>query len=544
MHGATSGCLGVIAVLYLAGGTARAQSASACAFDPDSATLTVSVDGRIARLKAVESSGAIELNGAPCAGATLTRTDTIQVVGGSLADAVALTGDFVPGLTEEPDGASEIEISFALDGRRDEVTVHLGAGNDRQVLTSGGLDVGNDLDEDITTAGTELLVIDGGPGNDVIDATSYDGTPDRGRLDLFGGGGNDRLTGDDRPNQIFGEGGDDTLYGGSGNDDLQGGTGDDDLYGGRGNDLFISEATVDGSDLMRGGDNIDTVYYLQRTNHLEVTVGNGLADDGEPDEGDTVSADVEGVLGGSGDDLLVGSPGGDTLNGGAGVDEIRGGGGDDSVGGGDGDDRVLGEAGADIVSGGAGDDTLDGGAGPDRFYGDGGVDSVDYGSRTAPVSVTIGNWLADDGEAGEGDDLFYDIETVIGGSGNDTLVCGVFAGTLLGGGGDDELRGSDYDDVLEGGPGLDHLNGLAGADQLYGGDDDDVLEGRAGGDELFGGDGDDLLDGGGGTDSYFGEAGDDTIANLDGLAETVDCGEGAADDAEADPLDTFIGCEL
>lgn len=38
--------------------------------------------------------------------------------------------------------------------------------------------------------------------------------------------------------------------------------------------------------------------------------------------------------------------------------------------------------------------------------------------------------------------------------------------------------------------------------------------------------------------------GNDRLIDASGDTETVDCGDGAADDAEPDPLDTFSGCEL
>ena len=41
-----------------------------------------------------------------------------------------------------------------------------------------------------------------------------------------------------------------------------------------------------------------------------------------------------------------------------------------------------------------------------------------------------------------------------------------------------------------------------------------------------------------------GEAGNDTFFNEDGVAETVDCGTGTADDPEPSATDTFVSCEL
>ena len=71
----------------------------------------------------------------------------------------------------------------------------------------------------------------------------------------------------------------------------------------------------------------------------------------------------------------------------------------------------------DSLDGGAGDDLLDGFFGADTMKGGAGSDTVTYASRTAPIVVGIGS-LADDGEAGEKDLVYLDIEKVRGGAGN------------------------------------------------------------------------------------------------------------------------------
>jgi Ca2+-binding RTX toxin-like protein len=234
--------------------------------------------------------------------------------------------------------------------------------------------------------------VDGGGGNDVIDASAYLGTPYRGNLILYGGPGNDRLTGDVASNQLYGEEGDDILYGGAFSDRFYGGPGDDIMYGGDGGDIFYAGAAADGGDVMRGGSGDDLVDYSDRTAGLNLTLGNGAADDGEAGEGDEVASDVENVWSGSGDDVLVGTSAQNYLRGGAGNDEIHGGGGADGLDGEEGDDILFGEAGADGLGGGTGNDVLDGGAGADRFFGaegddliindDGVAETVDCGAGT------------------------------------------------------------------------------------------------------------------------------------------------------------------
>ena len=62
--------------------------------------------------------------------------------------------------------------------------------------------------------------------------------------------------------------------------------------------------------------------------------------------------------------------------------------------------------------------TLDGGPGADVLSGE--RATVDYSARTNPLTVTMGDGLANDGEAGENDLISNDISLVLGGSGQDT----------------------------------------------------------------------------------------------------------------------------
>jgi hypothetical protein len=168
--------------------------------------------------------------------------------------------------------------------------------------------------------------------------------------------------------------------------------------------------------------------------------------------------------------LVQGTAGNDTLNGTAG------------------DDSLYGRAGNDTLNGLAGNDDLDGGPGADVLNGGAGTDAATYGGRTAPVTVTLDN-KANDGEAGEGDNVKSDVEAVYGGQGNDTLT------------------GSSKDDTIDGQGGNDNITGGKGADFLFGG------------------------------------AGNDTINSRDGKTDTVDCGPGT-DRIIGDKSDKATNCEL
>ena len=145
--------------------------------------------------------------------------------------------------------------------------------------------------------------------------------------------------------------------------------------------------------------------------------------------------------------------GNDFLFGGATVDVLHGGDGDDFLFGGDGTDELYGEAGNDVLSGGSnsdaleggvGDDTLSGGEGDDVLAGGEGVDLLDYSNMTTGFSFT----LADGGTGTadvDGTDIYFDMEGVIGGSGNDSLTGNAGDNFLQGGGGTDTMTGGNAD---------------------------------------------------------------------------------------------------
>src|ERR1019366_9176525 len=91
---------------------------------------------------------------------------------------------------------------------------------------------------------------------------------------------------------------------------------------------------------------------------------------------------------------------------------------------------------------------------------------------------------ANDGDItnNERDSILSDVETIIGGSGDDTIDATHAGNTphmLFGMSGNDTLicTGSTVSNALYGGPGNDHLIGGSGVDALYGGDGDDFVAG-------------------------------------------------------------------
>lgn len=210
----------------------------------------------------------------------------------------------------------------------------------------------NDTPDRLTLhAGAGDCLCDGGPGNDVIRGAD-------GADLLIGSAGNDVLEG--------GEGGD-VLRGGSGFDTLNTGLGNDTAEGGDNGDTFDGGAFPDGSDTLDGGPGTDTASYAGRGSRggaVSATI-DGAANDGAPaplgaffGERDNIALNIENLIGGSANDVLVGDSSPNRLVGGSGNDVLRGG---------------TPPPGGDPASL---DDVLDGGLGSDRLQGDGGRDTL------------------------------------------------------------------------------------------------------------------------------------------------------------------------
>jgi Ca2+-binding RTX toxin-like protein len=282
---------------------------------------------------------------------------------------------------------------------------------------------------------------------------------------VTGGNGNDRLTANVGVGTV--------LRGGNGNDALSGGTGPDVLDGGF------------GADRMRGGPGIDTVGYSGRTMSVGVDLDD-VADDGQSFEFDNAASDIEGIVGGNGNDLLTGT---------SGANAIAGMGGNDSIHGLGGDDFLSGGVNNDFLDGGLGNDTYSDsgvGDGADIFTGGPGFDTASYASRTAPLRVSL-DGVADDGVTGERDNNRADVERLVGGTSADVLTGNASANNIQGGAGNDSLTGGAGNDSLTGGAGNDLMNGDAGNDQLFGRD---------------GVSGNDILRGGNNIDTCVADAGD------------------------------------
>ena len=148
------------------------------------------------------------------------------------------------------------------------------------------------------------------------------------------------------------------------------------------------------------------------------------------------------------------------------------------------DFAVTGEFAHTRVRGGRGDDVLrvgaDGGLGviiengpvadgAEKIIGGSAPSLVDYGERTRPVNATLNFGGADDGEAGERDEILGGNEVLRGGQAGDTLRApfgsrGTHA--INGNGGGDLIEAAEGADTVTGGPGGDTLVAFGGDDRL------------------------------------------------------------------------------
>ena len=241
------------------------------------------------------------------------------------------------------------------------------------------------------------LIVNGGAGNDTIDASSLPlGTI---TLTLDGGTGDDML---------FGGQGSETLLGGSGNDVLNGGIGGDTMSGGVGDDAYVVDNAVDQvvENASEGSDTVFASINYGLAANVETLVlqggadlqgfGNGLANS---------------IFGNTGNNLIDGGAGADAMSGGAGNDTYFVDNAGDAVieNAGQGNDAVFAsinygltanvetlvlQGGADLQGFGNGlANSLFGNTGNNLLDGGAGADAMSGGPATTPTSsITAAMW--------------------------------------------------------------------------------------------------------------------------------------------------------
>ena len=264
------------------------------------------------------------------------------------------------------------------------------------------------------------------------------------------------------------------------------------------------------------------------------------------------------------DDRILAGAGNDTVRAGLGDDSVEGGTGDDNIRGGRGDDTLLGQAGNDTLRGDAGNDALIGGDGRDSVRGGSGNDVIDTSGSAQPLPDRgyPGLYPADTNPTN-------DLDTVYGGTGDDTITTGDDADLIYGGFGNDSINGGFDDDTIRGNQGADTIIGGEGSDDIYAGQGNDLVYGGLGptfpdsinipdtagdlrpdngrdnifggmgNDTIFGLDDDDTIDGGQGNDLIDGGVDDDLIRGNVGN-DTITGGQGADTQSGGNDRDTFV----
>jgi len=260
----------------------------------------------------------------------------------------------------------------------------------------------------------------------------------------------------------LGMGGNDTLVANYNSYTLDGGEGDDfvdgrnsqylrDVIGGAGNDLIYTSRN---GGIANGGTGDDTIYTY-------------AAQEAHGGAGNDVITVLNGFSQGSGTSLVEGNDGNDILRGSSSNDLLNGG------------------ADADTLAGNAGNDTLTGGTGNDIFQ---------FGQADAQDTITdfaSGDTVQVDGYNSAqsitqvGSDVLVTFSSSDRITFQNTNVGTVAAGLVYGVGTNDTLTGGAEDDFLRGFGGNDTLTGNGGNDTLIGDSGTDTLSGGAGNDRLY-----------------------------------------------------------
>ena len=290
-----------------------------------------------------------------------------------------------------------------------------------------------------SNGGPVALTVTLGSADDHADFTNLPAM----QLTVVGGAGNDSLIGNFSNNR---------LEGGIGNDTLVGGAGDDRLVGGAGDDTYLfREATSAEADTIEEaategiGDQLD---FSNLTSAIVVDLSSTAAIPTTQAIYSRLtltflSANIENVTGGSGNDFLTGNSAANRLEGGAGNDQLAGKAGNDVY--------VFGAAAIEES------DTLI------EAAADGTGDQLNFSALPSSVPVTMSLVGATQKtrmavHANRFLTLIPEsLEQLIGGAGNDSLIGNKFNNRLDGRGGNDTITGGLGNDLLDGGVGTNTL---------------------------------------------------------------------------------------
>lgn len=267
---------------------------------------------------------------------------------------------------EEFDILSSIEGVMGSSGS----DVLVGSNLDNILIGGGGADtlIGNGGNDKIYANRTEDAVIDGGDGIDTLFLPNpQKSNTTTGLLQFIFFNGSSGFTNFENiqagatDDYIRATDGDNWIHGGFGNDRIYAFDGDDVLIGGDGFNIAVGgygHNVIDGSDKIFSDSSMTAHYYFTENLIINLTKekANALFADsasGLPSFQDDF-IDVDNILSGFGNDLIIGNEKNNILNGHVGNDQIHGGAGNDILCGGNGNDDLYGGSGIDTFLFGAG----------------------------------------------------------------------------------------------------------------------------------------------------------------------------------------------
>jgi Ca2+-binding RTX toxin-like protein len=326
------------------------------------------------------------------------------VVGGSGADKIwggdgrdYLVGSDLSGNTTQ--STYVVDLGDTIDGGAGNDTIFGGDGNDSLIGGDGDdwlgrisgslMNLSDYYYTSFSNAENGDDTMDGGAGNDNLQGglgadslRGGDGTDwIRGHGDFYNSAdGNDTLDGGFGDDYVYGDYGNDWVSGGDGSDYVEGGWGNDTLVGGPGNDTiygFTNMAMSAADYAYELTNNVDAVDYSSSTYSVLANIGDVAVTVGATTLLAHTAIDglystdaiyqIENIIGGSSNDILVGSSYANTLVGSAGDDTIWGGEGIDALYG-DGPVSTSGGSDNDVFFLDLNDALVDGGRGYDTLY--------------------------------------------------------------------------------------------------------------------------------------------------------------------------------
>ena len=476
---------------------------------------------------ALATSVAVNLGNADqTTGDTANVTNFQNVDASALSTGVSITGSAAVNLIVGGSGADTIDGGGGAD------IINGGAGNDRIIYrgTEATIDGGADNNTLVMRAQANVNLVNADQTNGDTTNVSHFQNVDASQLTAT-----QSIT-------MIGSAGVNTLIGGAGDDTIDGGGGADIIFGGGGADSIVYRGTESSID---GGTGANTlVLQSAATVNLgsaDQTVGDGVI------VANFANVDASALTVGA---TIVGSAGANVITGGSSDDVIDGAGGADVIVAGAGNDSVTYRGTEVSIDGGGGSDTL-------VLAVTSGITSVNF-SVAASADQTIGDTVNvtrfENLDASALATSFSVIgstgaNTIVTGSGNDTIDGGGGADIISAGGGDDTVAYHGTESVIDGGTGSNTLAlidatdiNLSRIDQSVG---DSVsvsnfqnvdasnlgpaqgvsIIGTSGANIITGGAGADIINGAGGADVINAGAGDDTVSYL-GTEVSIDGGTG------------------